>query len=136
MTDYLYTHIPPLSELTSKVTGNKQDNRQRNNTIQVTVRNRTTTASAATYETSTEPVPTIHHPKPPPTYSNPPVTTTATTSRQEQEKFQTEIDYEQLVSSLFDLSLIEYSPSRVVDRNNFVHFTPGKSRARDLECVQ
>lgn len=58
------------------------------------------------------------------------MTTTTTTpppTSQEPEQFQTEIDYEQSLSSLFDLSLIEYSPSQVVvDRNNFVHFTPGK----------
>jgi hypothetical protein len=135
-----FTHIPPLSvslslsELASKVTGNKQANhRPRNNTIRVTVQNRTTTASAATYETSTEPAP---NPKPPTTTTtthtktkNPSATTTTTTtSRQQQEQFQAEIDYEQSASSsLFDLSLVEYSRPKVVDRNNFGHFAPGKS---------
>lgn len=135
---FLYTYSSslslPLSELASKVTGNKQANhRPRNNTIRVTVHNRTTTASAATYETSTEPAP---NPKPPTTTTtttthsktkNPPATTTTTTSRQQQEQFQAEIDYEQTASSLFDLSLVEYSPPKVFDRNNFGHFAPGKS---------
>jgi cobalamin biosynthesis Mg chelatase CobN len=131
-----FTHIPPLSvslsELASKVTGNKQANhRPRNNTIRVTVQNRTTTASAATYETSTEPAP---NPKPPTTTTTThtktkkPSATTTTTSRQQQEQFQAEIDYEQTASSsLFDLSLVEYSRPKVVDRNNFGHFAPGES---------
>jgi cobalamin biosynthesis Mg chelatase CobN len=97
----------------------------------VTVHNRTTAASAATYETSTEPAP---NPKPPTTTTTThtktkkPSATTTTTSRQQQEQFQAEIDYEQTASSsLFDLSLVEYSRPKVVDRNNFGHFAPGKS---------
>ncbi|KAI9557484.1 hypothetical protein GHT06_017312 [Daphnia sinensis] len=107
---------PPVCEKAS-AKGNKQAKRPRLD-ADVTVPNKTKTASAATYETPTE----LDWSQKPKKHNQPNPTTTTTTQRTKespsQPKFEFGINYKQ-PPPLFGVPRVELSPSKVVDRNYF-----------------